>query len=122
MTIPTFSLVNKVPIVVTRRQPSRYVNGRLVPGEETQITVEANVHPFSDYQVFIMPEADRTRDWLWVFSASELRTKKEGANATGADTFEWFGETYEIMKVQRYAMNILDSWQCKAAKVSSTPN
>lgn len=122
MSKPQFLLVKKKPVVFTRREPSRYVNGRLVPGAEVQLTIEANIHPFSDYQVSIMPEADRTKDWLWVFSAEELRLKKEGPNGHGADTFEWLGDTYEIMKVAQYDMGILDSFQCKAAKIGPTPN
>lgn len=122
MSIAQFSLVNKIPLVITRQEPMKYVGGRPVPGESTQVEILANVQPFSDYQVYILPESDRSRNWVWVFSASELRPKKEGESGHGADRFTWNGELYEVMKSQRFQMRVRDHYEIKAARVSLTPN
>lgn len=121
MTTAQFSLVKKIPLDITRQIAGSYVDGEWIEGATSIVTVQANVHPFSDYQVMLLPEADRTKSWLWVFSASELRSKKEGAGGTGADRFTWNGETYEIMKTQRYQMGVSDHYEAKAARIEKTP-
>ena len=122
MSIPRFSLVKKLPLDIVREGQGRYVRGEWVEGEKGIVTIQANVQPFSDYQTMMLPEADRSKSWLWVFTASELRIKKEGADAHGPDRFQWECEWYECIKVARYKMGILDHVECKAARIELTPN
>ena len=122
MSIAEFTLVRKTPVVITRQAAGSFVDGDWVEGAETTVTIQANVHPFTDYQVSIMPESDRSKEWLWFFTAEEIRQKKEGSAGYGADRFTWNGEVYEIMKTQRYQMQVRDHWEGKAARIELTPN
>lgn len=122
MSIAQFSLVKKTPIDILRHAQGSYVDGEWVEGAETTVTIQANVHPFSDYQVSIMPESDRSKSWLWLFTASEVRQKKEGSAGNGGDRFVWQGELYEIMKTQCYSMTVSDHWEAKCARVEVSPN
>ena len=122
MTIAQFSLVKKAPVTILRHAEGSYVDGEWVEGVETSVVIQANVHPFSDYQVSIMPESDRTKSWLWLFTADLVRQKKEGTDGYGGDRFLWEGDLYEIMKVQTYTMTVRDHRECKCARVELTPN
>jgi hypothetical protein len=122
MSIAQFSLVKKVPVTILRHAAGSYVEGEWVEGTESSVTIQANVHPFSDYQVSIMPESDRTKSWVWMFTSSEVRQKKEGTSGNGGDRFVWEGDLYEAMKVQKYSMTVQDHYEIKAARVELSPN
>jgi len=124
MSIAQFSLVRKVPVTLLRRSQDVYDDntGKVVKGVEEQVVIQANVHPFSDYQVSILPESDRTRSWLWVFTSDLIRSKKEGLDGYGPDIFEWDGDMYEVMKTQNFKMGVQDHREAKAAKIGPTPN
>lgn len=122
MSIAQFSLVNKVPILISRHEQDTYVKGKPVEGAETLVTIQANVHPFSDYQVMMLPEADRTKSWVWLFTSDLVRQKKEGVSGNGADRFDWLGDTYEVRAVQTYVMRIQDHREARCVRVELSPN
>lgn len=122
MSIAQFSLVKKTPVDILRHAEGSFVDGDWVEGAETTVTIQANVHPFSDYQVMMLPESDRTKSWLWLFTADLVRQKKEGTGGYGGDRFMWQGDLYEIMKVQTYTMQVQDHREAKCARVELTPN
>lgn len=122
MSIAQFSLVKKTPVSILRRAEGSYVDGEWVEGSETTVPILANVHPFSDYQVMMLPESDRTKSWLWLFTADLVRQKREGTGGYGGDRFVWEGDLYEIMKVQTYSMTVQDHRECKCARIELTPN
>lgn len=122
MSVAEFTLVRKTPVVITRQTAGSYVDGEWVEGTDSSITVQANVHPFTDYQVMLLPESDRTKAWLWFFTADPIRHKKEGTSGYGGDRFIWNGELYEMMKVQQYQMGPRDHYEGKASRIELTPN
>ena len=122
MSVAQFTLVKKVPVDILRHAEGSYVDGEWVEGGEISTTIQANVHPFSDYQVMILPESDRTKSWVWLFTSSLVRQKKEGINGYGADRFLWDGDLYEVMKVQNFKMGVVDHREAKCARVELTPN
>lgn len=124
MSIAQFSLVKKTPVDILRHAEGSFVDGDWVEGAETTVTIQANVHPFSDYQVMMLPESDRTKSWLWLFTSDLVRQKKEGPIGVGygADRFMWQGDLYEIMKVETYVMSVVDHRECKCSRVELTPN
>lgn len=123
MSIAQFSLVRKTPVTLLRHAAGSYVDGEWIEGAETSVVIQANVHPFSDYQVMMLPESDRSRSWLWMFTSSEVRIKKEGiSDPHGADRFYWDGDLYEAIKSQKYSMSISDHFEIKAARVELSPN
>lgn len=123
MSVAEFSLVKKIPLVLTRTvSPGRHQEGEWIPGEVAEVTIQANVQPFSDYQVMILPESDRTKNWVWVFSASNMFQKKEGAVAREGDKFQWNGEWYEVMKTQTFQMTVRDHTEAKCCRIELSPN
>lgn len=120
MTIASFSLVNKTPVTIQRHALGSYVDGNWVEGVEEDVVINANVHPFSDYQVMLLPEADRTKSWMWLFTSDLVRQKKEGQ--WGADRFLWQGDLYEILAVSTYSMSVRDHRECRCARVELSPN
>jgi hypothetical protein len=122
MSIAEFSLVRKTPLTLYRQSPGSFVEGDWVEGAEVTVDILANVQPLRDYEYMIMPEADRTKQWVWVFSSSEMRTLKEGSGGWAADEFIWNDERYRVMKTQRYQMSVRDHWEAKAARIPLTPN
>lgn len=122
MSIAQLTLVKKTPVDILRHAEGSYVDGEWVEGSEVTITITANIHPFSDYQVMMLPESDRTKSWVWLFTADVVRQKKEGVGGYGADRFMWDGDLYEVMKVQNYRMGVVDHFEAKCTRVELTPN
>jgi len=122
MTIADFSLVKKTPVTILRHTQGSYVDGEWVEGSEQQVTIQANVHPFSDYQVMMLPESDRTKSWVWLFTSSDVRQKKEGSGGFGADRFSWLGDIYEVMMVRTFVMGVRDHREAKCVRIELTPN
>lgn len=112
-----FSLTKKVSLVLKRGAKGSYsdTTGKFVKGTSTQVTIQANVQPLKYSEVMMEEGADRTREWVAVFSSSEIRKSKEGANGWDADTFTWNNDTYRVMSVCHYQMGILDHYHAKAA-------
>ena len=106
----------------SRHSAGSFINGDWVEGVESPTTIQANVHPFSDYQVSMLPESDRTKSWVWMFTSSLVRQKKEGPEPNGADRFMWEGDLYEVMRVQKYSMRVMDHFEAKCVRVELTPN
>lgn len=122
MSIAQFSLVKKTPVTILRHAEGSYIDGEWVEGGEVSVVIQANVHPFSDYQVMMLPESDRTKSWLWLFTSDLVRQKKEGVGGYGADRFMWDGDLYEIMKTENYRMTVVDHREAKCARIELTPN
>lgn len=121
MTVAGFLLVKKTPLTIYRKSGiGSYVNGVWTEAAETTVEIQANVQPYQFNQYQIMPEADRSKKWLRVFSGSELKTLKEGSWA--ADEFIWDGDRYQVMKVDRYMMQTRDHFEILAARIPLTPN
>lgn len=122
MSIAEFSLVRKIPLTLYRKTEGSYIEGVWTSGVETTVDILANVQPLLDEEYMRIPEADRTKQWIRLFSNSELRTLKEGVDGWSADEFFWNSERYQIMRVQRYQMSVRDHWEAKAARIPLTPN
>lgn len=122
MSIAEFSLVRKTPVTVLRHVQGHYEEGEWIEGAEQSVTIQANVHPFSDYQVMMLPESDRTKSWVWLFTADTVRQKREGSGGYDADRFVWLGDTYEVRMVQNFVMGVRDHFEAKCVRVELTPN
>lgn len=121
-TKPTFTRTGFVNIPIIRRLQGEYVDGDWVAGGLEEIIIKCNIQPLKPNELMMLPESDRTRDWLKVYSASELRKAQEGTNGWDADEFVWQGYRYMIMKQENYAMGVLDHWKAYAARIPVTPN
>jgi hypothetical protein len=114
-TYPSFSLIQTTSITLKRSQGS-YVNGKWIDGIATSTTIEANVQPTPAKELALLPEADRTKEWITVYSVSEMRTAKEGSGGWTADLIVWKGNNYKVMKSQHWEMGTLDHYKAMASR------
>lgn len=125
---PNFLLTKKVPITLKRRVQGSYVNGEWVEGTTTDVVIQANVQPLRDHELMQLPESERSKEWLKIYSADEIRSQVEGTGGWDADEFQFDSMedgklyTFKVMKVRRYKMGILNHHRGLAARISITPN
>lgn len=121
-TKPQFLLTNHTPVEVVRNSPIKgeYVDGEWVEGPKITFTIEANVQPMSNWDLLQMPESERTKEWIKIYSAEEIRKAVEGPGGHEADHILWDGEVYRVMKLKSYKMGVLDHWHGMAARVPTS--
>lgn len=117
---PNFLLTKKKPLELIRSGQGMYVKGRWVEGEPEIVNIQANIQPYTMSKLLQLPESDRTRDWYSVFSAEEIRDKREGDSGWDADKFEKDGNTYIVHRVRKFSMGILDHYEAQAVRVERT--
>lgn len=124
MSLPQFTLTRKLPITVYRKGKDTVVKGRPVPAVETSFVVEANVQPFNYRDLMVLPESDRTKEWIKVYVATSeiLRTSRQGSDGYDADEVLWNGERFKVMRLQSYAMGVLDHVKAICARVEISAN
>lgn len=121
-TTPKFRLVGKVPITVKRIGEGFWEGGRWKEGVAETIEIEANVQPATMQTLLTLPESERTKQAIRVFSVEEIRTAREGEDGWQADIIEWNNDTYRVMKVENYVMGVLDHFHAVAVREPITPN
>lgn len=112
---PPFLATKSIPLIIVRKTAGSYIDGRYVEGTTSSFTIRANVQPglkFNDTQY--LPEGERGRLAVRVYTDSEIRARKEGANGYDADEFEYEGHTYVIRWCHFYAMGVLNHWKAIA--------
>lgn len=124
MSLPQFTLTRKLPITVYRKGKDTVVKGRPVPALETSFVVEANVQPFNYRDLMVLPESDRNKEWIKVYVATSeiLRTARQGSDGYDADEVLWNGERFKVMRLQSYAMGVLDHVKAICARVEISAN
>lgn len=118
---PPFLATKHKDLVLYRKTPGTYINGRYVEGTEEPETIKANIQPglkFNDTQY--LAEGERGRLALRVYSSSELRTRKEGASGHDADEFDYNGHRYIIRWSHYYDMGVLNHWRAIAVAKEAT--
>lgn len=118
----SYRLIKFFDVTVYREGAGSYVNGVWVEGTTSTFNIKAKIQPLSGYQVAIMPESDRTRSWIKVFTPDTIRQKKEGPNGHGADRLYWNGDLYEVMKVFTWSKTVQDHIEAHLVRVELTPN
>lgn len=83
---------------VTRTAAGTYVGGSYVPGATVSLTVEAVVVPASGRQLERLPEGQRSKDTIAIYSPTELRTAS--VDGPPADRLTWQGASYEVQSVK----------------------
>ena len=118
-TVP-LKLTGSVQLDLTRSAPGSYVNGKWVEGTTSVVTIKANVQPvIKSTDLSMLPEGDRAKAALEIYSPDEIRMLKEGTNGYIADRFTWNGEEYEVMKAVRWQMGHLDHVHAIAKRVET---
>lgn len=114
---PNFLLTKKIPLTLIRSSAGSYVDGVWTEGNETNITIDVNIQPLKEAELLLLPEADRSRQWWKVYSASEIRMDKQGTSGWSADEFVYQGDRYKVMKVENTSMGILNHYRALAARM-----
>jgi hypothetical protein len=119
---PPLLLTGHTTLDIIRREAETIVRGRPSPGAETVVPVVCNVQPvLKSTDTYLLPEADRSRATLKVYTKGEpLRQLTEGVNGYAADRFYWKGQLYEVMKVIDYDMGVLNHYKALCARVELT--
>lgn len=122
-TIPQFQLTHKVNALRIRSGTGGYVNGIWQEGVSTSSTIEVNIQPLKGWELMSMPEADRSREWVKIYTTSDLRGVQDGDVSTAApstaDLIVWDGRTFEVAKVSTYKMGVLDHTKAIAVRVEA---
>ena len=122
MSTPSFLSTKKKNLIIKRSGSGNYVDGRYVEATPTTSTIQANVQPglkFNDLQH--IPEGQRGRKAIRIYSASEIRTRDEKpSGGHSADVVTWNGEDYEVVFAHNYQMGVLDHWKAIAVRIEVT--
>ena len=113
---PTFQLTHVIDIDVIRKQ-GQWVKGKWKEEESGRFTIEGNLQPVKFSEILQMPEADRTKEWIKIYTTYHLVTAEE-SDVTGnlADVVLWEGHQYKVMKEKHYVMGVLDHRMVYCAK------
>lgn len=102
-------LNGQVEITVSRSIGGTRVKGVYKPNPPTTLTIKANIQPIlKSTDTMLLPEGDRSKEMIKVYTVIPLIQRTEGANPTQGDTFVFDGKTWEVMKVISYKMGVLD--------------
>lgn len=122
-TSPQFLNVKKVTVVIRRPTAGSYVMGRWVqPTTAERVTIQANVQPVrTTKELMLLPEGDRTKDSLKLYTTTKLQGRQEGATVKTGDTFVWTdGHTYEVVVAHTYEMGVLNHTKAIAVRKELT--
>lgn len=114
-TRPSFLLTNSVQLPVTT-VTGGYVKGRWQEVVTGSREIKANVQPLKDHEIMLMPESERTRDWIKVYTTDTLETSFEGELNSPAEYVTWNGFTYRVMSKRKYQMGVLDHERAYCAR------
>lgn len=120
-TKPRFELTHKLPFKVIRFAAGGYVKGKWIDGVQTEMDIEGNIQPMRGHELLALPESDRTKDVIKVYTVETLRTLNE-AEKTKADLVIWNNLVYQIIKTMTYQMGVLDHTKSIAVRLPLTPD
>jgi hypothetical protein len=86
--------LNVEAITVTRSAQGSYVSGRFVPGAPTVTTAAGNVQPLSGKELLLLPEGERQRQVVKIYTGFALES---GDIVTRAD-----GIQYDVQAVENW--------------------
>jgi hypothetical protein len=94
------------PLQVRRdAQAGSYINGHWVEGKTQTLNIMATVEPLSGNDLLLLPEGERTKEAIRIYTDSELKTVDEFAKRK-ADVVNYFGKCFEVQVVKRWTQLI----------------
>lgn len=95
-------IFNEHTIIVTRFGTGSWTNGFFVDGSTATFEIKCNVQPVSYRELLNLPESQRTKSAVKVFSADELK-EPNIVDKKNADRFTYNSKTYEVHKVRDWS-------------------
>lgn len=120
-TVPKFQLTGKVNITVLRSMPGQWVDGYWEEGGTIEAIVVGNIQPLKGSELLALPESDRTKESIKVYTVETLRTVEE-VGQTEADIVVWNGKKFQATKTMTYQMGVLDHTKTICFRLPETPN
>lgn len=120
LSTPKFTFTRKLPIKIIRFSPGEYIKGKWVDGSNQEIELEGNVQPMRGHELLTLPESDRTKDVIKVYTVESLKTLDERTK-TKADLVIWNDLVYQIVKTMTYQMGVLNHTKSIAVRMPLTP-
>ena len=106
-------------LVVKRFTGESYdVDGFLVEGTETQISIEASVQPATGKDTLLLPENRREAEHYKIYTDSALFTAEKGSSQS-PDRVVFEGSDYEVMKKAPWRNGIINHFKYIISKVVS---
>jgi hypothetical protein len=121
MSVATMIARIGITCVVTRYAAGAYVGHTNVPGATTTFSVLMSVQPLNGRELLNIPEAQRTRQWIKAYCATELRTANQ-ALGIRADRVLANGVLYEVQRVEFWtnpASTLAPHWRLQLAEVNT---
>lgn len=110
-------LTGYIEVSVTRTTGGSRVKGAWVKGASTELTIQANIQPvMKGTDTLLLPEGDRSKEIIKIYTTSELLSRKEGASPVDGDIIEYDGKSFEVMRVISYKMGILNHTKAIAVR------
>jgi len=103
-------------INITRFEAGSLVKGKYVAGATNNFDIEAAVIPISGKELVLLPEGERTKEMIVIYSDVELLTVNE-KDFKKADRLSWRGKDYEIHKVEDWTKTDLPHYRIIAMKL-----
>lgn len=86
---------------VKRYAAGEYIDGHYMPGAESLIEIIASIQPASPYEILQLPEGQRTKEAIKVYTTTGLRQTIEAQEVKG-DRIAYKGRLYEVQKVSTW--------------------
>ncbi len=113
--------LNSATYTVTRFSPGSYgadaEDGRYRFGATHTFRVRASIQPLTGEELLRLPEGERTRERIVVFTARRLKTATQ-AEAASADRVEYQGNQFEVESVESWNERF-SYFRCIAAKIEA---
>lgn len=114
-------LTGSIDIVVTSTGQGSWVKGVYQKGTPNERTISANVQPvLKGTDTLLVPEADRSKEIIKIYTTEKLVSRIEGSNPNDADTIVYDGKTFEVMRVISYKIGILNHYKAIAVRKELT--
>lgn len=88
-------------VIITRYKPGRYIERKWCDGGCSTFQVVASIQPMSGRERLLLPEGDRSREFVHIWTSSPLQLG-DIEKKTRGDSFDWNGKTYFVEKVERW--------------------
>ena len=95
-------------------------NGEWTDGLISTVYIKANIQPnLSGNMMRMLPEGDRSKQAIAIYSVEPLIMAEEGLQAKKADVVYWSGYKWQVKAVMTYAMGILNHSESVAVRLDS---
>jgi len=86
---------------VKRFAPGEYIDGHYIAGAESTFEIVASIQPLGAYEMLQLPEGQRTKEAVKIYTTSPLRQTIESQQVKG-DRVAYKSRLYEVQKVSTW--------------------